>query len=52
MKLSGKKYKTSFQDIWMISTNYGSPEQVTVIIQRNTKCVQQFFLWQVKESKH
>ena len=45
MKLSGKKYKTSFQDIWMISTNYGSPEQV---IQRNTKCV----LWQVKESKH
>ena len=48
MKLSGKKYKTSFQ---IISTNYGYPEQVTVI-QRNAKCVQKFFLWQVKESKH
>ena len=51
MKLSGKKYKTSFQNIWIISTNYGYPEQVTVI-QRNAKCVQKFFLWQVKESKH
>ena len=58
-----KKYKTSFQDIWSeddkyklwlsqaISTNCGYPKQVTVI-QRNAKCVQKFFLWQFKKSKH